>query len=171
MFIGVTLFLCLWCNKLASVCFNSKTPHSKNFEVSCSNQSEKILIKPSNQKRKLSSQTIGTKLQLSQNPPPPPFLSDFSELAPPLLSLLCWRQTNYKVFYKKFGSGHSTKTFLISQKNFVHFSTKSFLIGFLFFEYRIIKVVANTAADMFLDIQNIVKEISVFCYLKTQLVR
>ena len=37
------------------------------------------------------------------------------------------------VFYKKLGSGHSTKIFLIWHENFVHFSAKSLLIGFLFF--------------------------------------
>ena len=45
------------------------------------------------------------------------------------------------LFYKKLGSGHSTK---------------SFLIGFLFFECSIINVVAVTAADMFLDVHNII---------------
>ena len=40
-------------------------------------------------------------------------------------------------FYKKLGSGRSAK---------------SFLIGFLFFEFRIIDMVANTAAAMLLDI-------------------
>ena len=35
---------------------------------------------------------------------------------------------------------------------FVHFSTTSFLISFLFFECRIINVVTNIAADMFRDI-------------------
>ena len=32
------------------------------------------------------------------------------------------------------------------------FGIKSFLIGFSFFEWRIINVVPNTATDMFLDI-------------------
>ena len=41
---------------------------------------------------------------------------------------------------------------VISHEIFVHFSTKSFLIGFLFLECRISNVVANIAADMFLDI-------------------
>ena len=35
---------------------------------------------------------------------------------------------------KKLGSGHSTKSFLTQHEIFFHFSTKSFLIGFLFFE-------------------------------------
>ena len=42
--------------------------------------------------------------------------------------------------------------FLCLTRNFVHFSTKSFLFGFLIFECRIINVVTNTAADVFLDI-------------------
>ena len=36
--------------------------------------------------------------------------------------------------------------------NFFHFNSESFFICFLFFECRIIDVVANAAADMFLDI-------------------
>ena len=45
----------------------------------------------------------------------------------------------------------------VSQFNikFVNFSTK---IGFLLFACKILNVVANTAAGMFLDIQNIIKE-------------
>ena len=58
-----------------------------------------------------------------------------------------------RFFYKKLRSGHSTKSFLISHEILsILASTKSFLISFLFFECRIINVVANTAANMFLDI-------------------
>ena len=49
-------------------------------------------------------------------------------------------------FYKKLGSGHSTKSFVISHE------ILSILV------LKVISVVANTAADMFLDILNIIKE-------------
>ena len=55
----------------------------------------------------------------------------------------------YTLFYKKLGSGHSTKSFLIS-----HFSTMN------------CHVVSNTAADMFLDIYNIRWEEKVFYYVQ-----
>ena len=40
-------------------------------------------------------------------------------------------------FYKKLGSAPSTKRFLILHENFFHFSTKSFLIRFLFLEAKL----------------------------------
>ena len=42
--------------------------------------------------------------------------------------------------------------FNLSSANYTFFVTESFYVGFLFFECRIIDVVTNTAADMFLDI-------------------
>ena len=38
-----------------------------------------------------------------------------------------------RLFYKKLGSDRSNKSLNLT-RNFVHFSTKSFLIGFLLFE-------------------------------------
>ena len=55
-------------------------------------------------------------------------------------------------FYKKLGSGRSIKSFLIWHEILSILVLKSFLIGFLFFECRIINVVAKLAADTFLDI-------------------
>ena len=52
-----------------------------------------------------------------------------------------------RLFHEKLGS-----KFLDLTWNFVHLSTKNFLIGFLFVECRIINVVANTATNMFLAI-------------------
>ena len=54
-------------------------------------------------------------------------------------------------FYKKLRSGHSTKSFLISHE-ILSILAPSFLTGFIIFECRIINVVANAAADTFLDI-------------------
>ena len=54
----------------------------------------------------------------------------------------------YTFFYKKLGSGHSTKSFLIQHEIL---STKSFLIGFLFFGGRTINVITRTIVNMFLD--------------------
>ena len=57
----------------------------------------------------------------------------------------------YTFFYKKLGSGHSTKSFLIPQEILSILVLKVFN-WFLIFECRIINVVANTVPDMFLDI-------------------
>ena len=54
-------------------------------------------------------------------------------------------------FYKKLGSGHRTKSFLISHEILsILVLTVSYLVSY-FSECRISNVVANTAADMFLD--------------------
>ena len=61
----------------------------------------------------------------------------------------CQQNIQVHVFLRKPGSGHGTKSFLGFLNltwNFVHFSTKSFLIGFLFFNVEL------SMSYMFLDI-------------------
>ena len=50
--------------------------------------------------------------------------------------ICCFIRNLYMLFYKKLSTKHSTKSFL-KHEMLVQFSTKSFLIGFLFFECMI----------------------------------
>ena len=61
-------------------------------------------------------------------------------------------QIQLHVFYKKLGSGHITESFLILHEILAILVQKVSLLVSYFSECRIINVVANTAADMFLDI-------------------
>ena len=70
-------------------------------------------------------------------------------LNPPLIlyNFEVKQKNKLHVFYQKLGCDK----FLSLISNFDYLSTKGFLIGFLFSQCRIINVVANTAADMFLS--------------------
>ena len=63
-----------------------------------------------------------------------------------------------RLFYKKVGSGHRTKSFLISHEILSILVLNVCSLVSYFSECRISNVVANTEADMFLDIENIIKE-------------
>ena len=55
-------------------------------------------------------------------------------------------------FYKKLGSGHSTKSFFIQFEILSILVLKVSLLVSYFLNATIVNVVANTATDMFLDV-------------------